>query len=149
VTITITIGQDLIREHYNRLLGPNPLQANVTPDEAAGFNKQWMPDNGQSCAPSTTAAFFRINIADTPSSPWNTSAAQIFTQDFIRFHKLKPSRILLDDIWHCATTRIKTLRAEYLRSLKDASTRSLICAQTRRWGRKDKVHPFSNVLSVY
>lgn len=55
-----------ICEHFNRLLGPNPLHVTVTQDESTAYATQWLPDEGLTCGPSTGVQPFQIDIAGLP-----------------------------------------------------------------------------------
>jgi hypothetical protein len=105
----------------------------VSQELAKVFAGAWNYDKGRKCNPCCTIAHFRIDLLGTARSPWNKSAAKVFSEDFVRHHGLEPTTALIEDIEDAFHTRIK--------SLKEKSKRHhLNAAQSHQETRKDRQH---------
>lgn len=106
--------QGSIRLHLEHLVGRDSLLiSTVTRDQAIAFAAGWDIDGGASCDPCCTASHFRYDLLGPPHSPWNTSAARVFCDDFIDFHELERTPVLTDDLLRGFFSRIKGLRRAY------------------------------------
>ena len=95
-----------------------------------------------------TVSHFQIDILNGPRSPWNRSAARVFTIDFAHFHDLDLNGALLDDIERAFYTRVKTLRADYLKSLRPKISIEHNSQKDRRWQRKRGVSCLFKLTSI-
>lgn len=121
-----------MRNHLVHLMGPRVQ--NVDKETADNFaTTSGLRHERDDCC---TASHFRIDILNGPHSPWNRSAARVFAIDFARFHDLNLDGPLLDDIENAFFTRVKTLRADHLKSLRTKAGNELDSQKVRRWQRK-------------
>ena len=67
----------------------------------------WNPEIEECC----TAQQFRLHLAGTPCCPWNTSAARVFTDNFLSTHAE-----IYPDVWAVRRMVLKKTRA-YIKSL--------------------------------
>lgn len=134
--------QRAVRRHLEQLVGVDNLLTPLVSSEQAnewGAGCDRGDDEGGHCC---TLSNFRFDIQGTPHSPWNQSAAQVFCEDFRKLHKLPEAAIA--DIMNCFYTRVKTLKAEYVRRMKEPEEQLEIARKTRRYRRKCTVRSGSN-----
>lgn len=67
----------------------------------------WNPEIEECC----TAQQFRLHLAGTPCCPWNTSAARVFTDDFLKTHTE-----VYPDVWAVRRMVLRKTQA-YIKSL--------------------------------
>ncbi|KAH7905899.1 hypothetical protein BJ138DRAFT_1017065 [Hygrophoropsis aurantiaca] len=101
-----------------------PFTGLPTAREVVAFD----PKKGRSC----TADTFRVDLTDTPRSPWNLSAAQVFADDFCAAHpNLRRTRQEVLDAWF---THFDNLRANYRK--QEASKKELQALENARTQRR-------------
>ena len=121
-----------MRNHLVHLMGPRVQSVDKETADVFAAALGLRHERDDCC----TASHFRIDILNGPRSPWNRSAARVFAIDFARFHDLDLNGPLLDDIENTFFTRVKTLRAKYLKSLRPKAGNELDTQKDRRWQRK-------------
>jgi len=113
--------QNSVRRHIFRLLGPAPLHSVVSEEEVLLFVQSLNACGEEIAGPSCTANHFRLYLDGPPRHPWNRSAAAIFADNHILYHKLTPSTDLIDSLVEDCLKRIKTLKSAYSRSLRSGA----------------------------
>ena len=109
--------QDSVRRHILWLLGPAPLHSVVSEEEVLSFVQSLDACREEIAGPSCTANHFWLYLDDSPRHPWNCSAAAIFVNKYISYHKLTPSTDLIDSLVEDCFKQIKTLKSAYSCSL--------------------------------
>ncbi|KAJ7898763.1 hypothetical protein B0H13DRAFT_1623025 [Mycena leptocephala] len=84
----------------------------------------------------TSGDYFRIDILGTPNSPWNKSAARVFTSFTIDQNSLPNTTEMFDAIRRAFTTHLETIIRRYKDSLKSQNERACRAALDRRQSRK-------------
>jgi hypothetical protein len=111
----------------------------VTDQEAVAFN----PDLSECC----TAESFRIHLADVPASPWNTLAKWIFVDSFFEAHPdyedHADNRAWVAQAFY---TRLRSLRKDFINSLKTAQEQTKIKEDGAKEQRKRTVSIVSRPL---
>ncbi|TFK68612.1 hypothetical protein BDN72DRAFT_897950 [Pluteus cervinus] len=97
-----------VRKHLLALLGPNPQLP--SPRELLTFSQRWNVDGGATAGPCCTAQSFKIDIRGTPHSPWNQSAARVFTAHLIQSRNLPNTYQNWEQLTKAFFTRVKSLR---------------------------------------
>ncbi|KAH9920993.1 hypothetical protein B0H21DRAFT_712836 [Amylocystis lapponica] len=77
--------QNAIRQHTLKLMGRIDQRSQFTNIPSEDVVKAFDPDQEEYCC---DAENFRVDLFGTPRSPWNLSAAAVFTEDFIRTDKV-------------------------------------------------------------
>jgi hypothetical protein len=83
----------------------------VSADDRHAFKLLWsqrLPNQNLECC---TASNFRVDVAGTPQSAWNQSAAWVFTYDYIRANHLTQTAVAR--VHEAFITRLTSLRAAY------------------------------------
>lgn len=82
---------------------------------------------------------FRIDVLGSPKSPWNQSAARVFTRFFIDENDFPPTLEVHTAIRNAVTAHIETIIRRYKQSHKSQPERLLYRSMDRRQSRKYKV----------
>ncbi|KAI0312352.1 hypothetical protein OF83DRAFT_1176721 [Amylostereum chailletii] len=133
---------DLIRREIReafKTTGTEPFGPMVTDEELAEFTQLWeLSQSVYACMMER----FQIDIQGTPKSPWNVSAGRIFTKHVIaKFHFLDDSEVR-QKIQEVFSTRVKSLRKEWMDTQKNPSERVVDTVEHRHWSRKEGVSNF-------
>ncbi|TFK70723.1 hypothetical protein BDN72DRAFT_896178 [Pluteus cervinus] len=129
----------LVREFLDRILDPNDPQPD--PRALARFARAWNVDNGATARPCCTIEDFTIDLTGTPHSPWNQSAARVFTDGLIRATgSLLPNTYRVrDEVGKSFFARVKSLKEKPTRKLpaKAKAARRAERKRTLYWRRVD------------
>ncbi|KAJ7021351.1 hypothetical protein C8F04DRAFT_959921 [Mycena alexandri] len=82
---------------------------------------------------------FRIDVLGSPKSPWNQSAARVFTRFFIDENDFPPTLEVHTAIRNAVTAHIETIIRRYKQSHKSQPERLLYRSMDRRQSRKYKL----------
>ena len=103
------------------------------------FADAWNVDKGRNCNLCCDITDFRVDLLGPPRGPWNKSAAQVFSKDFIRHHGLESTISVREDVENAFYTRVKTLKEKYKRQQLRPSQVHQEVREDRRRGRKTQV----------
>jgi len=128
--------QDSVWRHILRLLGPAPLHSVVSKEEVLSFVQSLNACREEIAGPSCMANHFQLYLNSPPRHPWNRSAAAVFADNYISYHKLMPSADLIDSLVEDCLKQIKTLKSAYSCSLHSGAEMESYKKKTRRDGQK-------------
>src|ERR1700754_3674533 len=104
----------MVRDELASLLKANPPYGRTPePSQLAAFTAEWKRTGHGVKACSATATDFMIDIAGTPKSPWNTSAARVFTSYIIEkmiYDDIEETRKAIEKAFY---TRFKSLKSSH------------------------------------
>lgn len=124
--------QELIRSHLKMLIDKNHLPP-ATEEQIAKFKADWIATAKNPTVPCCTADTFRLDLFNTPKSPWNQCAAGVFYRSLV-----PPEKRTMEMAAACDkdfTSRIKTVINLHKKSL-DVAAKLISDRKTRRYNRK-------------
>jgi len=130
--------QTEVRKHIDRL-AENRIQDTFSVTVAEAKRWQTQPLDNRPNPECCTAETFRVCIQGDPKSPWNRSAARVFSRSFATHHGLDPTPENLNDIYERALSRFKNIKAEIKRKALPDEDKELVAQRERRRGRKSGV----------
>jgi len=128
--------QDSVRRHILWLLSPAPLHSVVSEEEVLLFVQSLNACGEEIAGPSCTANHFWLYLGGPPRHPLNYSAAAVFADNHILYHKLTLSADLIDSPVEDCLKQIKTLKSAYSRSLCSGAEMESYEKKTRHDSRK-------------
>jgi hypothetical protein len=88
-----------------------PYGRTPEPSRVSRFATEWKRTGQGAKACNATPADFMIDVAGTPRSPWNISAARVFTDHFIEKMECSDTPEMRKKIENAFTNRIRSLRS--------------------------------------
>jgi hypothetical protein len=135
---------NLLRE--NPPYGRAPEQSRVS-----AFTAEWTRTSQGAKACDATPADFMIDIGGLPRSPWNVSAARVFTDHFIGKMGYNENDVpeMRKEIENAFTSRIKSLKSRHKRLGLSQAERAVERSRHARRQRKYQVSFFVPVVPVF
>lgn len=136
-------SQRQIRAHMKSLIRKDDWLKEVVSEHDLNH---WNPEIEECC----TTQQFKLHLTGTPSDPWNSSAARVFTDDFLITHTE-----LYPDVWAVRRMVLKKTRA-YIKSLirvfhqdnRGHATKQATKRAKNRYQRKADVSPLEQFSFV-
>lgn len=113
----------------------------VSAGDAEVFARSVTPLGEERNGPCCNEDHFRFDLLGKPKSPWNTSAAAVFCYSFLSFHGYSTTSNAFQDVRDAFFARVKSLRADYLKSVSGKPRKDFLKAARRR-SRKSDVSDF-------
>ncbi|TFK63314.1 hypothetical protein BDN72DRAFT_902507 [Pluteus cervinus] len=107
----------LVRMYIHRLLEPIPQRRGPSEGDLQAYTARWNLDNGATTPPCCTVATFAIDWAGTPRSPWNRSAARVFTNSIVVVANLEDTYKERQALMKAFFARVKSLKEQTPRRL--------------------------------
>ena len=117
-------------------MGENIFDKHIEPTAMNNFLRDWSVKSDYSTPRCCEISSFMVDLSSTPHSPWNSSAAEIFTDDYIALHKLVDNPHNRKVIKNAFFNRVKSLLAEARLRRRGSHLRSLAKRNARRYQRK-------------
>jgi hypothetical protein len=114
-----------------------PYGRTPEPSRVSTFATEWKRTGQGAKACDATPADFMVDVAGLPRSPWNISAARVFTDHFIGKMEYDDTPDMRKKIENAFTNRIRSLRSrrkkEGLPQAERAVERSQHCRRQRKY----------------
>src|ERR1700733_13647291 len=119
------------------LLRENPPYGRTPePSRVSTFATEWKRTGQGAKACDATPADFMVDVVGLPRSPWNVSAARVFTDHFIRKVKYDDTPEMRKTIENAFTNRIRSLKSRRKREGLSQAERAVERSQHARRQRK-------------
>ena len=117
-----------------------PYGRTPEPSQVSTFMTEWKRTCQGAKACNATPADFMIDIAGLPRSPWNVSAARIFTDHFIQKMKYNDTPEMRKTIENAFTNRIRSLKSRRKKEGLPQAERAVERSKHARRQRKYQVY---------
>ncbi|KAJ7101581.1 hypothetical protein C8R43DRAFT_907239 [Mycena crocata] len=127
----------MVRGHLETLIEKNSqILPTVLDEERDAYAEESVRPNNREA---TSEGNFRFDVLGTPNSPWNKSAARVFSELTIRQLCLPNTVEMFNAIKHAFTAHMETIMRRYKRSGLSKSEKAHLKSMLRRYSRKYQV----------